>query len=312
MSLIVTGKGYPLAACEYSSPVPPASSAALSSPSCEAEGHEVLAGTRKPDDYQGPGTPVRIDLGDPGTLAAALEGVDAAYYLVHSMESPGDFAERDRKAAMTFRDQAAQRGSGWSTSAASGTCRRRRAARSTSAAATRSGAILRDGADTVELRAAIVIGAGSASFEILRQLVDHLPVMVCPRWVTTRCQPIAADDVVRYLVGALAIPAGSYEIGGADVLTYEIMMRRYAAVTGRRRLIIKVPVLSPRLSSHWIGLITDQSPAVARPLADGLAVEVVVTDDRIRQLVPFEPIGFDEAVALAIGQTRPKAPARRA
>ena len=162
------------------------------------------------------------------------------------------------------------------------------------------GAILRDGADTVELRAAIVIGAGSVSFEILRQLVDRLPVMVCPRWVKSRCQPIGIEDVVRYLVAALDIPAGSYEIGGADVLTYEQMMRRYAALTGRRRLIVKVPVLSPGLSSHWIGLITDQPASVARPLADGLAVEVVVHDDRIRQLVPFDPIGYDDAVLSAL------------
>ncbi|MGH8920002.1 MAG: DUF2867 domain-containing protein, partial [Actinomycetes bacterium] len=115
------------------------------------------------------------------------------------------------------------------------------------------------------MRAAIVIGRGSVSFEILRQLVDRLPVMVCPRWVTTRCQPIGVDDVVRYLVGSLSIPAGSYDIGGRDVLTYEDMMRRYATLTGKRRFIMKVPVLSPGLSSHWIAVITDQPASVARP-----------------------------------------------
>jgi uncharacterized protein YbjT (DUF2867 family) len=118
--------------------------------------------------------------------------------------------------------------------------------------------------------------------------------------VKSRCQPIGIDDVVRYLVAALDLPAGSYEIGGADVLTYEQMMRRYAALTGRRRLIVKVPVLSPRLSSHWIGLITDQPASIARPLADGLSVEVVVQDDRIRGLVPFEPVGYDDAVLTAL------------
>lgn len=281
-------------------------------PALEADGHEVLAGTRRPETYEGPGTPVRIDLADTDTLAAALDGVDAAYYLVHSMESHGNFAERDRRAAVAFRDQAAARGIRVVYLGGLGDLQEASSRSEHLRSRHEVGSILRDGADTVELRAAIVIGAGSASFEILRQLVDHLPVMVCPRWVTTKCQPIAAEDVVRYLVGALTIPAGSYEIGGADVLTYETMMRRYAAITGRHRLIIKVPVLSPRLSSHWIGLITDQSPAVARPLADGLSVEVVVTDDTIRQLVPFEPMGFDDAVALAIGQRRPTAPARRA
>ncbi len=161
------------------------------------------------------------------------------------------------------------------------------------------GRILRDGADTVELKAAIVIGDGGVSFEIMRQLVDRLPVMICPRWVTTRCQPIALPDVVRYLVGALDLPAGSYDVGGPDVLTYEQMMRRYAELTGRRRFILKVPVLSPTLSSHWIGLVTDQAASIARPLAEGLSVEVVVTDDRIRSLIPFEPLGFDDAVNLA-------------
>ncbi|MCU4187420.1 NAD(P)H-binding protein [Acidiferrimicrobium sp. IK] len=280
-------------------------------PALRSDGHEVLAGTRNPGNYEGPGTPVRIDLADPATLGAALDGVDAAYYLVHSMESHGNFAERDRAAAVAFRDQAAARGIRVVYLGGLGDLQESAGKSEHLRSRHEVGAILRDGADTVELRAAIVIGAGSASFEILRQLVDRLPVMVCPRWVTTRCQPIAAPDVVRYLVGALEIPAGTYEIGGADVLTYEVMMRRYAAITGRRRLIIKVPVLSPRLSSHWIGLITDQSAAVARPLADGLSVEVVVTDDRIRQLIPFDPVGFDDAVVRAIAEERPPAPARR-
>ncbi len=106
--------------------------------------------------------------------------------------------------------------------------------------------------------------------------------------------------MVRYLVAAPGIPAGSYDIGGADVLTYELMMQRYAALTNRRRLVLKVPVLTPKLSSLWIGLVTDQSPAVARPLAEGLSVEVVAKDDRIRSLIPFEPMTFDEAVRAAL------------
>ncbi len=269
-------------------------------PALERAGHDVVAGTRRPDRYEGPGRPVRVDLLDPGTLTIALDGCHAAYYLVHSMETSGNFAERDRRAAVTFRDAAKERGVRvvylgglGDVTESSGRSEHLRSRHEV-------GAILRDGADTVELRAAIVVGRGSVSFEILRQLVDRLPVMVCPRWVVTRCQPIAIDDVVRYLVAALDIPAGSYQVGGLDVLTYEQMMRHYAALTGRRRLILKVPVLSPGLSSHWIAVITDQPASVARPLADGLSVEVVVDDTRMRDLVPFEPMTFDQAVRAAL------------
>jgi len=275
-------------------------------------GHDVVAGTRRPDADDGPsasqggagdGPPraARIDLLDPTTFERALEGCDAVYYLVHSMESPGRFAERDRQAAVSLRDTARERGLRIVYLGALGDTQEAAARSEHLRSRHEVGWILRDGTDAVELRAAIVVGAGSVSFEILRQLVDRLPVLVCPRWVTTRCQPIAIADVVRYLVGALDIPAGSYEVGGADVLTYEEMMRRYATMTGRHRLIIKVPVYSLGLSSHGIGLLTDQPPAVARPLADGLSVEVVVSDHRIRALVPFEPMGFDEATRAALG-----------
>jgi uncharacterized protein YbjT (DUF2867 family) len=274
-------------------------------PALVAAGHDVVAGTRHPEDYGGPGVPVAVDLLDPPTLAHALDGCDAAYYLVHSMETAGNFREHDRAAAVAFRDAAAERhvrvvylGGLGDLQEAAGRSEHLRSRHEV-------GAILRDGADTVELRAAIVIGQGSVSFEILRQLVDRLPVMVCPRWVETRCQPIGIDDVVRYLVAALEVAAGSYEIGGRDVLTYETMMRRYAHLTGRRRLIIKVPVLSPGLSSHWIGLITDQPAAIARPLADGLSVEVVVRDHRMESLVPFDPLSYDDAVLAALAAPVP-------
>jgi uncharacterized protein YbjT (DUF2867 family) len=270
-------------------------------PALQAAGHTVRAGTRRPEEYHGPGEATRIDLHDIPTLGRALDGCDAAYYLVHSMEAPGNFAERDRKAAVAFAEQARARGVKVVYLGGLGDLQEAAGRSEHLRSRHEVGCILREGAETVELRAAIVIGKGSISFEILRQLVDRLPVMVCPRWVTTRCQPIAATDVVRYLVGALDIPAGSYEIGGNDVFTYEQMMRIYARLTHQRRIIVKVPVLSPSLSSHWIGVITDQSAAVARPLADGLAVEVVVHDDRIRDLVPFQPLGFEDAVRTAIG-----------
>jgi uncharacterized protein YbjT (DUF2867 family) len=281
-------------------------------PALVGAGHDVVAGTRQPESYEGPGRPVKLDLVAPDSLAEALDGCEAAWYLVHSMESGvGDFAAQDRAGAAAFARAASERGVRVVYLGGLGDDRHAGAA----GAGTRPGStsphldsrhevgrILREGADTVELRAAMVIGAGSASFEILRQLVDRLPVMVCPRWVTTRCQPIALADVVRYLVAAPRLPAGSYDVGGADILTYEKMMQRYAALTRRRRLIFKVPVLSPGLSSHWIGLVTDQSAAVARPLADGLSVEVVVVDNRIRSLVPFAPMGFDDSVMAALGR----------
>jgi len=259
-------------------------------------GHEVRAGTRHPERYRGPGEAVALDVGDVAAVEEAMDGCDAAYWLVHAMEGPG-FVEKDRRAARDFARVAAAGGQRVVYLGAMG-------AEDNPSAHLRSrqevGRILRAGADTVELRAAIVIGAGGASFEILRQLVDRLVVMVCPKWVTTRSQPIALSDVVRYLVAALDLPPGAYDVGGSDVLTYEEMMQRYAAITGHRRLIFKVPVLTPNLSSHWIGLVTDQPASIARPLAEGLSVEVVVGDDRIRSLVPFEPLGFDEAVRLAL------------
>jgi uncharacterized protein YbjT (DUF2867 family) len=266
-------------------------------PALQAAGHHVLAGTRHPQTYEGPGDAVHVDLDDADGIARALNRCEAAYYLVHSMEASKDFAPRDRVAAGAFARAARMRevrvvylgGLGGDVGQSAHLRSRHEVGR-----------ILREGADTVELRAAIVIGPGSASFEILRQLVDRLPVMVCPRWVETRCQPISSGDVTRYLVAALDLAKGCYEIGGAEVLTYEQMMRAYARIAGKRRLIVKVPVLSPTLSSHWIGWVTDQPAAVARPLAEGLSVEVVVTDDRIRHAVPFETMGFDAAVRGAL------------
>jgi uncharacterized protein YbjT (DUF2867 family) len=281
-------------------------------------GHEVAAGTRRPQEYRGQGEPVAFDTADPSSIEAALDGCRAAFYLVHAMAGPGGrireaagpgFVEADRRGATAFAEAAGRGGQRVVYLGALGP-------EDNPSAHLRSrqevGRILRDGADAVELRAAIVVGRGSASFEIMRQLVDRLAVMVCPRWVTTRCQPIALPDVVRYLVGGLDLAAGSYDVGGPDVLTYEQMMHRYARLTGRRRLILKVPVLTPTLSAHWIGLVTDQPASIARPLAEGLAVEVVMGDDRIRSLIPFEPMAFDDAVRLAIDPAaalRPDTPA---
>ena len=162
------------------------------------------------------------------------------------------------------------------------------------------GAVLRGGSVPVtELRAAVIIGSGSASFEMLRYLVEVLPIMTTPRWVETKVQPIGVQDVLQYLVGVLLEPRAmdrTLEIGGADVLTYHRMMDLYAEEAGlRRRIIIPVPVLSPRLSSLWVGLVTPVPANLARPLIDSLVNEVVVRDDTIRSIVPFTPIEIGRA-----------------
>lgn len=258
-------------------------------------GHDVVAATRRPETYDGPVPAVGLDLDEAATIGPALDGVDVAYYLVHGMESEA-FVERDAAAARAFAAAAKAGGTkvvylgGLGSDASPHLASRHEVSR-----------LLRDGCDAVELRAAMVIGRGSASFEILRQLVDRLPAMVCPRWVNTRCQPIALDDVLVYLAAAPDLPPGAYDLGGRDVLTYREMLLAYARIAGKRRLILTVPVLTPRLSSLWLGLVTDQPPSIARPLAEGLSVEVVVEDgNAIRALVDHEPLGFEEAVRRAL------------
>ena len=155
------------------------------------------------------------------------------------------------------------------------------------------------------LRAAILSGAGGISWEITRQLVDHLPAMVTPRWVSTRTQPIAVDDVVRYLVGVLGHDGAVgrvFEVGGPEVLKYADMMRRVARITGRHLLLVPVPLLSPGLSARWLGLVTDVDHDAARDLVGSMSNEVVVDDDSIRSVVPFEPMGYDEAVRRALAE----------
>jgi uncharacterized protein YbjT (DUF2867 family) len=278
-----------------------------------AAGHGVRALVRDPGRYDGPdGVEVfRGDLLDPGSFDSALEGVEAAYYLVHSMQAGEDFEERDRRAARNFAEAATAAGVdrvvylgglGEEGEELSAHLESRREVER----------ILGEGDyDLTTLRAAIVIGEGSASFAMVRQLASRLPVMVTPRWVQNECQPIAIDDVLAYLVGVLDVPetaGGTYEIGGPDVLTYEEIMRTTARVMGRREpVILPVPVLTPRLSSYWVGLVTDVDFRVARPLIDGLKNPVVVSDDRITDLVPIDPTPYEEAVrrALSVDAYRP-------
>jgi uncharacterized protein YbjT (DUF2867 family) len=264
-------------------------------------GHEVTALTRRPDEYHGAGRAVAADIGDPDSLRRALEGQEAAYYLVHSL-AVDDFAVRDRLGATAF--AAAARGAGLSQVVYLGGLGDDRDELSEHLRSRREvESILRDGAPTTALRAGIIIGDGSISWEILRQLVEHLPVMLTPRWVQTRTQPIALDDALIDLVGVLGRPdtiGEVYDIGGPEVLTYLDMMVLTSHIMERRRLIVAVPMLSPRLSSHWLRLITDVDLTTARALVDSLTNEVVVHDRRLDALLGHTPMRFVEAAAKAL------------
>ena len=246
------------------------------------------------------------DLFNPDTLSAALEGCDTAFYLVHSMDAGDDFAELDRRAA---RNLAAAANSsslkrivylgGLGETDLSPHLRSRQEV----------GEILRSGTVPVtELRAAVIIGSGSLSFEMLRYLTEVLPMMVAPKWVRTQCQPIAIANVLDYLVGTTEHPEVDgkiLDIGGADIVTYEEMMQAYAEVAGlRRRIIVKVPVLSPSLSSHWVGLVTPLQSTTARHLVESLGNRVVVTDDTAERVLNVQPVGVRDALERAVHSTR--------
>ncbi len=267
-------------------------------------GHDVRAMTRRVEGYAGAGTPVHGDVHDAATLADALAGCTAAYYLVHSLDSP-DFERLDAEAASAFGRAAAKAGLGQIVylgglgregDELSAHLRSRREVETLIGEA---------GVPVTVLRAGIVVGAGGVSWEMTRQLVEHLPAMVTPRWVSTRTQPIAVDDVVRYLVGVLHHPDALgrvFEVGGTEVLRYSDMMRRVARIEGRPLTIMPVPLLSPGLSSRWLSLVTDVDTQTGRSLVDSMTNEVIVEDDSIRDLVPFEPMGYDEAVRLALAE----------
>ncbi|MCX5197303.1 SDR family oxidoreductase [Streptomyces sp. NBC_00249] len=282
-------------------------------------GHRVRCLARSPErlrdhPWAGRAEVVRGDVTDAASVAGALRGIDVAYYLVHALGTGPRFEERDRSAALIFAREARAAGvrrivylggltpTDVPARALSPHLRSR---------AEVGGILLASGVPTTVLRAAVIIGSGSASFEMLRYLTERLPVMVTPSWVGTRIQPVAVRDVLRYLVGSAAMPpdvSRAFDIGGPDVVTYEEMMRRYAAVARLpRRLILRVPMLTPRLSSHWIGLVTPVPRGLARPLAESLRHEVVCDEHDIAAYVPDPPgapIGFDEALALALQRVR--------
>ena len=268
-------------------------------------GHHVRAMTRHPDTYEGAGDPVYGDVSDADSLGPALDGADAAYYLVHSLDRE-DFESADAQAAKDFSAAAAKAGVrrivylgglGREDQDLSAHLRSRREVEHLLGG---------DGVPVTVLRAAIVVGHGGISWEITRQLVDHLPAMVVPYWTSTKTQPIALADAVAYLVGVLE-PAEAegrvFEIGGPEVLTYAQMMQRASQVIKHRPLpMLVVPLLTPRLSSHWLAFVTDVDTETARNLIDSMSNEVVVTDDAITRVVPRRLLGYDDAVRAAMAE----------
>lgn len=277
-----------------------------------ADGYAVRCLVRSPDKLSGrtwvanPQLEVRqVDLADSSTLAAALAGCDAAFYLVHSMASAGaGYASRDAHLAMQF--AAAARQAGVKRLIYLGGLGETGADLSEHLASRREveAALASTGVPVTVLRAAMIIGSGSASFEILRYLVERLPIMITPRWVSTLCQPIAVRNVIGYLAGALSSEQTTgrvFDIGGPDALRYlEIMRIMAEELHLRRRWIIPVPVLTPRLSSYWIHLITPISHDMAKPLAEGLKNPVVCREERIRSLIPQDLLSVREAIRAAL------------
>lgn len=258
---------------------------------------------------------VQGDVRYPETLARALESVATAYYLIHSMTSGGgDFAAIDRQAAGHFAAACSRAGVGRIIYL--GGLGREKAGLSPHLASRHEvGAKLREGsAPVTELRAAVIIGAGSASFEMIRDLSARLPVMITPRWVRSRCEPIAIAQVLEYLVGVLNEPrtvGQILEIGGGQVLSYAQMLQECAAVMGRRIRMVAVPVLTPRLSAYWLNLVTAVPMNLARPLVEGLRNDVVTADHRIREWLPVRDVPYRDAVAAALAEQAGGGPVSR-
>lgn len=273
-------------------------------------GHDVRAAARNRDSLEARGWEgvecVAADVLDPETLQAALAGVEVAYYLVHSMGSGKDFPRLDRQAARNFRRAAEQAGVERIIYLGGLLPPGERSAHLDSRAET--GEILRDGVIPVtELRAGIIVGAGSAAFEVIRDLALHLPVMITPRWVSSRSQPIALQDLLEYLVRVADVAetkGQTYDVGGPETLTYAEMLRGFARENGKRLRIIPVPVLTPRLSSYWLDLVTAVPANVARPLIDGLEHDLLANDAAIRELIPMHLRTYAEAIRDALAAER--------
>jgi len=267
-----------------------------------AAGHRLRATARHRGVLEGRGWDgvelVAADALQPDTLDAALEGVEVAYYLVHSMGAGADFASRDRAAAEAFRGAAERAGVRriiylGGLQPPSNTSEHLESRRET-------GAVLAGGpVQVIEVRAGIVVGPGSAAFEVIRDLVFHLPLMTTPRWVRSRSQPIALDDLLEYLTRLATVKIAGhriFDVGGADTLRYSDMLRQFGVVVGRPVRIIALPVLTPRLSSYWLDLVTAVPASVARPLVDGLKHDLLANDAPIRALIPIPLMTYREAV----------------
>jgi uncharacterized protein YbjT (DUF2867 family) len=264
--------------------------------------HEVVGVARRPPARDERVTWIAADATDADAIRAALEHVDVVYHLVHSLGS-ADFEERDRAAARAVADGAASAGVtqvvylgglGEESQDLSPHLRSR----------AETAAILSAGAVPVTtLRAAMIVGRGSAAFETIVALVDRLPVMVCPRWVSVETQPVALDDVLAALFGVCGEPAAygeTFDLGGPEVMTYRTMMERAAALRGKHPILLEVPFLTPRLSSLWLHLVTPANVSVARPLVEGLRIPTIARDDRIWDLVQVRRTSFDAAVEAAL------------
>jgi uncharacterized protein YbjT (DUF2867 family) len=274
-------------------------------PELVERGMTVRAMTRRPEAYDGPGEPVGGDVHDRDSLTGPLDGADVAIYLVHSLDDP-DFERKDAEAARTFGRAAAAAGVqqivymgglGADDDDLSAHLRSRREVE---------GLLREAGVPVTVLRAAIVVGAGGISWELTRQLVKNLPAMVVPRWVGTMTQPIALDDVVRYLAGVIGQERALgrvFEIGGPEQMSYLEMLQVAAEISsGKRVPIIRVPVLTPRLSSYWLALVTDVDVTTGRNLIDSMGTEVIVTDRSIQEIVPGEPMSYAESVRRALDE----------
>jgi uncharacterized protein YbjT (DUF2867 family) len=264
---------------------------------------DVVAVSRKPHPPQEGVMWVVGDVADVSAVRRALEGAEVAYYLVHSLGSP-DFEQRDVAGARTTAREAEAAGVrqlvylGGLGEAAEDLSPHLRSRLETGRALA-SGAV-----PLTTLRAAVVVGKGSAAFETIVALVDRLPAMIAPRWVSTPTQPIALGDAIRYLAGIAGREetfGETYDLGGPEVMTYRDMIERVARLRGKRRLIVEVPVLTPFLSSLWLHLVTPVGASVARPLVEGLRNTTVAQDTRIRDVVPFRVTPFDEAAREAFG-----------
>ena len=245
---------------------------------------------------------VEADALDPGTLPAAVQDIEIAFYLVHSMAAGKNFAELDVEAAKNFAAAAADAGIKRIVYLGGLIPADPRSLHLKSRAET--GDVLRHGSVPVtEIRAGMIVGPGSAAYEVIRDLVNYLPVMITPRWVQSRSTPVALDNLLDYLVGVARLPETEgriYDVGGPEVLTYEQLMRQYGEIIDKRFLLLSLPVLTPRLSSYWLKLVTAVPTNIARALIDGLEHDVIAEDKAIRELIPLQLKTFKESVNAAL------------